>query len=76
MLGTIEAKEGGLAEDAVGLRAAVMIWLEVAVMVCDSTTGNAKNIQITDDLAIARARRLYNRSRCALNLRYYMQGQK
>ena len=60
ILGTIEAKEGGLAEDAVGLRAAVMIWLEVAVMVCDSITGNANNIQITDDLAIARARRLYS----------------
>ena len=60
MLGTIEAKEGGLAEDAVGLRAAVIIWLEVAVMICASTTGNAKKIQITDDLAIARAGRLYS----------------
>ena len=60
MLGTIEAKEGGLAEDAVGLRAAVIIWLDVAVMVCASTTGNAKNTQITDDLAIARAGRLYS----------------
>lgn len=60
MLGTIEAKEVGLAEDAVGLRAAVIIWLEVAVMVCASTTGNAKNIPITDDLAIARTGRLYS----------------
>ena len=59
MLGTMEEKEGGVTEDAVGLRAAVRIWLEVAVMVCASTTGNAKSIQITDDLAIARARRLY-----------------
>lgn len=59
MLGTIEANEGGLTEDAVGLRAAVRIWLEVAGMVCASTTGNAKNIQTTDDLAIAPAGRLY-----------------
>ena len=60
MLGTIEAKEGGLVEDAVGLRAAVMIWLEGAVMVCASITGNAKNMEITDGLAITRARRLYS----------------
>ena len=59
MLGTIEAKEGGLPEDAVGLGAAVRIWLEVAVMVCASTTGNAKNIETIDNLAIARVRRLY-----------------
>ena len=29
-------------------------------MVCASTTGNAKNIQTTDDLAIAGAGRLYS----------------
>ena len=58
MLGTIEAKEGVLAEDAVGLRAAVMIGLEAAVMVCASAAGNTRNIQNTDDLAIVRARRL------------------
>lgn len=60
ILGTIEAKEGALAEDAVRLRAAVMIGLEVAVMVCASTAGNANNIPNTDDLAIAGARRLYS----------------
>ena len=59
MLGTMEAKEGRLAEDAVGLRAGVRSWLEGAGMVCASTTGNAKNIQITDDLVVAWARRLY-----------------
>ena len=53
MLGTIEANVGGLAEDAVGLRVAVR--MEVAVMICASTTGSAKNIHTIDDLAIARA---------------------